>query len=224
MILRYRVVPRQEVLCVKLKKTGKSSQVPPSRERILQAAMQAFMELGYAETSTLEIATRARVSKRELYALFGNKQAMLAAAITARVQGMRIVPELPEARTREALEAILVEVGAAVLREVTDSHVTAVFRLAIAEAQRAPEVAQTLETARQSVRSAVEKVLAQAQSAGLLGPGDAVGMSNQFLSLLWGDLMVSVLLRIREAPGPTEAERRARSAAASLLRLNPASD
>jgi len=38
------------------------------RARILEAAFAAFMEKGYATTSTLEIATRARVSKRELYA------------------------------------------------------------------------------------------------------------------------------------------------------------
>ena len=209
--------------CVKLKKTGKSSQMPP-RERILQAAMQSFMELGYAETSTLEIATRARVSKRELYTQFGNKQAMLAAAITGRVQHMQLAPELPQARTREMLETILVQVGVAILREVLDPHVMAVFRLAIAEAQRAPEVAQTLETARLTVRSVAETVVVQAQSAGLLAPGDAPGMSNQFLSLLLGDLMVSVLLRVRETPGPTETERRARSATADFLRLNSATE
>ena len=208
---------------VKLKKTSESTQTP-SRERILQAAMQAFMELGYVATSTLEIATRARVSKRELYTQFGNKQAMLAAAISDRVQHMQLIPELPQARTREVLETILVEVGAAVLREVLHPHVMAVFRLAIAEAQRAPEVAQTLEIARQTVRSAAERVVAQAQSAGLLGRGDAVGMSNQFLSLLLGDLMVSVLLRVREIPGPAQIERRARSAAADFLRLNSAAE
>jgi Bacterial regulatory proteins, tetR family len=43
------------------------------RERILKAAFAAFMKSGYATTSTLEIATRARVSKRELYRLVGNK-------------------------------------------------------------------------------------------------------------------------------------------------------
>jgi AcrR family transcriptional regulator len=208
---------------VKLKKTRKASETP-SRERILQAAMQAFMELGYAATSTLEIATRACVSKRELYTQFGNKQAMLAAAISDRVQRMQLIPELPQARTREGLATILAEVGAAVLREVLHPHVMAVFRLAIAEAQRAPEVAQTLEIARQTVRSAAEKVVAQAQSAGLLPPGDAVGMSNQFLSLLLGDLMVSVLLRVREMPGPTQIERRACSAAADFLRLNSAAE
>ena len=56
-----------------------------ARQRILGAALSAFMEGGYAQTSTLEIATRARVSKRELYALFGNKEAMLVRSEERRV-------------------------------------------------------------------------------------------------------------------------------------------
>jgi AcrR family transcriptional regulator len=209
---------------VKTEKTSQSSQAT-ARERILRGAMQAFMEFGYGETSTLEIATRARVSKRELYTLFGNKQAILAACITNRVQRMQLMPKtVPQAHDREALAAILIELGAAILREILDAPVVAVFRLAIAEAQRAPEVAQTLETARQTVRSFVNDVMAQAQSAGLLGAGEAADMSGQYLALLWGDLMVSVLLRVREAPGPAEADRRARAATADFLRLHPSSD
>jgi len=192
----------------------------PVRERIMEAAWQAFIALGYAEASTLEIATRARVSKRELYTLFGSQQAILAACIADRVQSMQIAPKLPQARSREALATILIELGAGVLREVSDPVVVTVFRLAISEAQRAPEVAQTLETGRQTVRNVVQGVIAQAQSNGLLGPGDPVNLSAQFLSLLWGDLMVSMLLRVRDTPGPTEIERRARKAAADFLRLN----
>src|SRR5215469_9231086 len=52
------------------------------RQRILEAAFAAFMKSGYATASTLEISTRARVSKRELYALVGNKQEMLIACIS----------------------------------------------------------------------------------------------------------------------------------------------
>ena len=71
---------------------NEASGVPPARERILGAAMKAFMELGYAQTSTLEIATRAQVSKREIYALFGSKQAILAACVADRAQRMRLPP------------------------------------------------------------------------------------------------------------------------------------
>jgi AcrR family transcriptional regulator len=47
----------------------------PDRTRVLQAAFSAFQQLGYAGASTLEIATRAKVSKRELYTLFSNRRA-----------------------------------------------------------------------------------------------------------------------------------------------------
>ena len=191
----------------------------PARERILHAAMEAFMELGYAEASTLEIATRAQVSKRELYALFGNKQAMLAACIADRAGRMRLPAELPPPGNREELMATLSMLGATVLREVSHPVVMAVFRLAIMEAQRAPEVAVTLETARESTRTAVHSIVVQAQSAGLIGAGDPTEMGGRFFALLWGDLMVSLLLRIREAPGAAEIDRRVRKATEDFLRL-----
>ena len=191
----------------------------PARERILHAAMESFMELGYTEASTLKIATRAQVSKRELYALFGNKQAMLAACIADRAGRMRLPTELPPPRNREELAAMLAKLGATVLREVSHPGVMAVFRLAIMEAQRAPEVGATLETGRQLIRTAVDDILVQAQSAGLIGAGDPTEMGNRYLALLWGDLMVSILLRVREAPGTTEIDHRVRKATEDFLRL-----
>ena len=67
------------------------------RERILEAAFAAFMKSGYATASTLEIATRARVSKRELYALVGNKQEMLIACINERAKRFDAPSDLPVA-------------------------------------------------------------------------------------------------------------------------------
>jgi len=193
------------------------------RERILCAAMEAFMERGYTETSTLEIATRARVSKRELYALFGNKQAMLAACIADRSRRMRLPAELPAARDREMLAAMLVRFGAILLREICHPAVIGVFRLAIAEAGRSPEVARTLDAlGREASRAALRNVLTQAQSAGLLQAVDPAPMVGQFLALLWGDLMISLLLRLRDAPTTREINRRAKSAADAFLQLHPA--
>ena len=77
------------------------------RRRILDAAFSAFMEKGYADTSTLEIAKRARVSKRELYALVGNKQDMLIACIASRAERLRVPADLPEPRDRTTLARIL---------------------------------------------------------------------------------------------------------------------
>ncbi|KRE87817.1 hypothetical protein ASG75_00695 [Rhodanobacter sp. Soil772] len=179
------------------------------------------MEHGYVEASTLKIATRAQVSKRELYALFGNKQAMLSACIADRAGRMQFPSLLPPPSSREELAAMLSRLGATALREVSHPAVMAVFRLAIVEAQRAPEVAVTLEAARQSIRTVVRDILVEAQSAGLIGAGDPSDMGNRYLALLWGDLMVSILLRIREAPGAAEIDRRVRKAAEDFLSLYP---
>ena len=91
-----------------------------ARKRILGAALSAFMEGGYAQTSTLEIATRARVSKRELYALFGNKEAMLVACITERAQRLKAPADLPELRDRKILTEVLTAFGTRLLTETTD--------------------------------------------------------------------------------------------------------
>src|SRR5215468_4085469 len=110
------------------------------RERILDAAFAAFIKSGYATASTLEIATRARVSKRDLYALVGNKQEMLMACIAGRAKRFQMPADLPVPRDRKSLGRLLATFGARLLQEVSEPKVIAVFRLAIAEAGNAPEV------------------------------------------------------------------------------------
>jgi AcrR family transcriptional regulator len=76
------------------------------RERVLKAAFTLFREHGFSSTSMLDIVTRARVSKRDLYALFNNKHAVLAACISERAQQMRrpLDTGLREAPTAREIE------------------------------------------------------------------------------------------------------------------------
>src|SRR5215475_3493500 len=129
------------------------------RERILDAAFAEFMKNGYAATSTLEIATRAHVSKRELYTLVGNKQEMLIACISKRAKRFNVPAGLPQLRDREALAQVLVALGTKLVREISNPTVIAVFRLAIAEVGQAPEVARVLNaTGREASRAALRKI------------------------------------------------------------------
>ena len=195
---------------------------PPVRERILCAAMETFIEKGYAGASTLAIARRARVSKRELYALFGSKQAMLAACIADRAQRMGVPGALPRPRSRQMLAALLARFGTVLLREICSPEVIAVFRLAVLEAQRSPEVARTLDAhGRRASRAAARRVLARARAAGLIGGGDLRAMTEQYLALLWGDLFMRVLLRLEEVPSAAALARRARRATEGFQRLYP---
>jgi AcrR family transcriptional regulator len=196
----------------------------PARQRILDAAFSAFMERGFAESSTLEIATRARVSKRELYALVGSKQEMLMACIAARAKRLQMPADLPEPKDRESLARTLETFGAQLLREVSDPTVIAVFRLAIAEAVGAPEVARTLDAIGvETGRAALRELMRKARAAGLLG-GEPTDIAEYFSGLLWGTLMTSLLLRVADRPSPREIARRARDATAALLQLYPQPD
>jgi AcrR family transcriptional regulator len=191
------------------------------RERILEAAFAAFMKSGYATTSTLEIATRARVSKRELYALVGNKQEMLIACISERAKRLDMPADLPVLRDRETLAQGLTSFGTKLVREVSDPTVIAVFRLAIAEVTQAPEVARALDSiGRETTRAALRKIMARAQASGLL-TGRPAELAEQFAGLLWRDLMVSLLLGVAERPNAREIAGRARDAAAAFLQLHP---
>ena len=191
----------------------------PTCDRIIGAAFDAFIEKGYARTSTLEIATRAKISKRDLYASFPTKRAILLACITNRAARMRFPADLPAPRSIQMLAATLTTFGATVLLEVGHARVVAMFRLAIAEAEHSPEVAKTLNHSRTVNRDAVADLFSRAQDAGLLRAGNPQEMMEQYFALLWGDLMLSRLLGTAAAPKRAVAEARARVATTAMLKL-----
>jgi AcrR family transcriptional regulator len=202
----------------RLKESDGSAEV---RERILTAAFEAFVERGYAATSTLEIATRARVSKRELYALVGNKQKMLVMAIGERARRLQAPANMPMLRDRATLAQVLTAFGIQTVREVSDPDVVAVFRLAIAEAVQAPEVARTLDSVgREASRAALRQIMSASRAAGLIA-GRPADLAEQFAGLLWRDLMINLLLRVTDRPSPGAIEARARDAAVTFLQLHP---
>jgi AcrR family transcriptional regulator len=194
------------------------------RGRILEAAFASFMNNGYAATSTAEIAARARVSKREIYALIGNKQQMLVACISERARRLQVPGDLPVPRDREAFARVLASFGRQLVREISDPAVIAVYRLAIAEAVQAREVAQALHSiGRQTSQSALGNIMAQALESGLL-KGSPAECAEQFSGLLWGNLMIGLLLGVARRPTPQEIAARADQATAAFLQLHPMPD
>ena len=178
-----------------------------TRERALTAAFAVFRKRGFSGASTLEIATRAQVSKRDLYALFGSKHAMLTACIRERASRMRQPLELaaPNPSSREAVAATLVELGASILRVACHPDVLAIHRLAIAESDRAPAIARTLDSSgRGANHAALGTWLARAQAQGLIGGGDPAAMATHFLAVLRSGLLIQLLLNVRDARAPHE--------------------
>lgn len=193
-----------------------------ARSRIIGATFDVLMEHGYAGASTREIARRARVSKRELYALFDSKDGILAAMIANRAGRMREPLRIPDVPDRAALARTLTRFGISFLTEATSPAVMALFRLAVAEAERAPSLAQRLnEHGRAPTFAALLDFFTRAAASGLTPDAAPDRMARQFLALLWGDLQMSLLLRLVELPRPDEIEERANSAVRALLSLYP---
>ena len=192
------------------------SETPTSiRDRILEAAFSAFMRLGYGGTSTAEIARLARVSKRDLYANFSSKQAMLACCVAERAARMQRPLTLPPPTDRDSLHRTLVEFGAALVREVSRPEVLGTFRLAILEAENAPDVARTLDRhGREANLGALIELLTVARTRGLLSCGEPAEVAGLFISVVTGGgLLVRLLMRLVAEPDEAEARERAELAA-----------
>jgi AcrR family transcriptional regulator len=202
--------PRQE-------STPASSSI---RDRVLNAAFSLFRENGFSSTSMLDIVTEARISKRDLYALFRNKHEVLAACIGERTERMRrpLDTMISVPQTRDALTTLLIEFGVSALRTMCHPDALTVFRLAIAESDRAPEVARTLDSsAREANVKALTELIRNAQSGGLSVAGDPAVLVARFFSALAGDLLIRLLMRVREAPTEREIVTRARAAAETVM-------
>jgi AcrR family transcriptional regulator len=189
------------------------------RTRILHAAIDVFMEHGFAAATTLEIATRAKVSKRELYALVGNKEQMLAACVAGRGQRMRLPADYPAPTDMASLRQALRQYGATLLGELMDPGVIGVFRLGISEWKRSPGVAASINAqGRKPARDSLESLLKSARAAKLLSGDDLATMVVHYQGLLWGDV-VWILLGTDRVPGAKEIRQKADEAARAFLAL-----
>jgi hypothetical protein len=151
----------------------------------------------------------------------GNKQEMLLACISARAKRLQAPASLPVPHNRESLAQVLASLGTQIVRETTDPTVIAVFRLAIAEAVRAPEVARMLDSiGREASRAALRQIMSGARECGLLD-GHPAELAEQFGGLLWGNLLVSLMLGVVKRPHTRELAARARDATAAFLKLHP---
>jgi AcrR family transcriptional regulator len=91
----------------------------PTLDPLLLAARASVLDLGLRRTTLAEVARRAGVSRMTAYRQYGDRDALVAALLTAELVGSMeavtaAVADLPTARDR------LVEAGAAVYRRILD--------------------------------------------------------------------------------------------------------
>jgi len=114
-----------------------------TRQNIIAAALDTFLERGFAGTRMSDVAGRAGVAKGTLYLYFADKEALfegvLREVITEPLSGLGAAALRPG----EPVRAFLSRVMGPILRDMERSRRAPVIRLVVAEGARFPVLAQT---------------------------------------------------------------------------------
>jgi TetR/AcrR family transcriptional repressor of mexJK operon len=178
-------------------------------ERLLSAAMEVFLERGFAAATVDEIAARAKASKLTFYKHYGNKEALFEAVV--KRQNAALVVEtvgraIPEGMPLERfLEATANRLLAALLKPET----VKLMRVLHVEAERFPQFADIFNNAgpaRGTMLLAAE--LEKHMTRGTIRRADAVLAAEHFLHLALGELTRRILLGLRPAATNAEVSKR----------------
>jgi TetR/AcrR family transcriptional regulator, mexJK operon transcriptional repressor len=100
--------------------------------RILAAASEIFLDKGYDETSTAQIAQRAKISKRELYSNFTDKRDILAAVVTQLQTEMQSQADIGWSSNDEPRQ-VLLNAGTRLLEFINSEKFGKLLRIVVAE-------------------------------------------------------------------------------------------
>ena len=173
---------------------------------ILTAALGVFLRSGYGASTVDELAAAAQVTKRTLYAYYGDKAELFA----AMVRYLAAAVSLDAARDHDTLETL----AARIVVRVHSDELVGLHQLVIAESTRFPELALVLHAngdARHVARLA-EHIRAER------GPAREP-LAEPLFSLLLGEKHRRRLLGIDPAPTPAQATAHA-DAALALIGLS----
>jgi TetR/AcrR family transcriptional repressor of mexJK operon len=170
---------------------------------ILTSALGVFLRSGYGASTVDELAAAAQVTKRTLYAYYGDKARLFA----AMVRDLAAAVSLDATSDDDTLEVL----AARIVSRIHSDELVGLHRLVIAESARFPELALILHRsgdARHIARLA-EHLRAER------GPASEP-LAEPLFSLLLGERHRRRLLGIDPAPTPAQAAAHANAALAQL--------
>lgn len=122
---------------------GHTEQITEERHnRILTAALEVFSKSSFGDATTEKIARRAHVSKRDIYAAFPHKHAILAAVINMVLQsdGENFTRVVTDSRESTDLQEQLEIIGLALISEILSPVTGFISRLISSEIVNQPPI------------------------------------------------------------------------------------
>jgi AcrR family transcriptional regulator len=162
------------------------------QQYLLEVAGAMFMKNGFDGTSIDAVADAAGMSKRTLYARYGDKGALFRAVLSDLIARW-LVPIARFQANTIALEPMLMEIGKYLVTSALAPQAVSVHRIIVGEAERRPEFAQLAHAeGRQAAVRAIAAALKRHQDE--LRVEDLMQTAELFLSLVIdGSLRLAVL-------------------------------
>jgi AcrR family transcriptional regulator len=174
------------------------------REAFLAAALQSFLDKGYAATSIEAIARDAGVAKITIYRQYENKPALFNEVVHRAMGDARNTMQASVLQPGTDVREVLLDVVERMYLGATEPQRLALLRLVIAEAVRFPELAKALYAEHSYVIAPVIDYLARAHRDGRLSVPNPELAAVQLATLAFGGVRFFI-----SKPLAGAAERRA---------------
>lgn len=177
-----------------------------------------FLEHGYEGARLEQVISRSGGSLSTLYAEFKGKEGLFAALIAEICEGMiAALPRLGGASAGPP-EKVLLSFGTAYMHLLLEPVSLALYRMAMGEGIRRPELGRAIYDAGPAVAADRLSEYFERQSAmGVLNVTDAGLSARHFLEIVKGDLHLRALLGVGGTPAREEVEACVASAVRTFL-------
>jgi len=184
---------------------------------IIAAAREEFLAHGFAATNMASVAQKAGVSTKTMYRLAPTKAELFRKVVSSRMEIFALALDLDPLDAlapEDALAHLLTVFGEMTLGE----EATGLYRLAVTEGARFPEVAASFyEAAVEAGGRAIEAWLVRQRDRGIIKLNDLVLASGMLRGMMIMEGQRGALLRQRPLPNRTEIAVRAHACARVFL-------
>ncbi|MCL2429588.1 MAG: TetR/AcrR family transcriptional regulator [Alphaproteobacteria bacterium] len=187
------------------------------RRAFLEAAADAFLEKGYANTTLDDVIARSGGSRQTLYSLFGGKQGLFE-AITQDCCDKIFGALTADAMVDRPPDEVLVELGTRLLEMVTMPQAVGLFRLVLAESASTRDLAEHFwRKGPGRTHALFGRYFRDQARRGVLRIADPEQAGQQFWGMLLGGFHIQCVLGLRAGPKPDEIEAFVRTAVVCFL-------
>jgi AcrR family transcriptional regulator len=188
------------------------------RQRLVTAAEYVFVEMGYGAASMDGVARRAGMSKKTIYQVFETKQELFAAVIESRRDELAAMIESEGSDETCRPEDVLRRFLSQIARFVLAPRQAALYRLAVAESQRAPELANAFyREGSTKACSALMHWLALQHERGILHVPDSGSAAKMLFHMAIAELQMRLLIGDCQEPDPSMIDERVEAAVRLFL-------